>query len=327
MIKIKVTSCCPNWDWKRQTPHNDGIWNNTRFVFNKNIEYEFDYWIVFENLSKTETIVCNPKNTILITGEPPSVKTYHPKFLNQFGTVITCHKNIKHPNKILSHLSLPWMIGYQPQTGKFQKSYSELTNTQPSKKTKLLSVISSDKKLTKGHKKRLLFVQQLKKHFYDKIDIFGRGINDFNDKWDAIAPYKYHIALENSFFDNYWTEKLADSFLANTYPIYYGCPNTKDYFSENSHTKIDIYDPKEAIEIIEKTIEENVFEKSKADLEQAKNLVLNKYNFFPRMTKFCQTKPKDTKKFVELKPHEHFYKHDPIIKKIFYKTKNVLFGK
>ena len=65
----------------------------------------------------------------------------------------------------------------------------------------------------------------LKKHFGDQIDLFGRGLNDFEDKWDVLANYKYTVAIENDFCDDWVTEKYFDCILSNTLPFYYGCPN------------------------------------------------------------------------------------------------------
>ena len=288
MKTIKVSTICPKWDWIRQTPYDDGIWQDFLFIFDKSIK-TCDFWIVYENLTEQETYFCYPQNTILITGEPPSVKSYHPKFLEQFATVITCHKKIKHSNVILSHSSLPWMVGYQPPSTTFGKSYSELVKIKKINKTKLLSVICSNKTFTRGHKNRLNFVKKLAEHFGD-TDFFGRDFRSVTDKWDAIAPYKYHIVIENSSFDHYWTEKLSDVYLAQSYPFYYGCQNIHEYFSKESFTKIDISQPEKAFEIIEKTIKNNQYEKSIESLDQAKDLVLNKYNFFPRITnyfRFC----------------------------------------
>ena len=35
-------------------------------------------------------------NTLLITGEPASVKTYPPAYAAQFARVLTCQRGIKH---------------------------------------------------------------------------------------------------------------------------------------------------------------------------------------------------------------------------------------
>lgn len=41
----------------------------------------------------------------------------------------------------------------------------------------------------------------------------------------------FHIAIENTSINNYFSEKLLDCFRTYTIPIYYGCPNIADYFN------------------------------------------------------------------------------------------------
>ena len=45
----------------------------------------------------------------------------------------------------------------------------------------------------------------------------------------AVAPYAFHVAVENVRRDGYFTEKLLDCFLLRTVPIYWGCPNLADF--------------------------------------------------------------------------------------------------
>ena len=61
-----------------------------------------------------------------------------------------------------------WVEGYT-------KDYDELAALPPAAKTKRLSVISSDKAQTEGHRQRLDFTPP-QEHFGDRIDVFGRGI-------------------------------------------------------------------------------------------------------------------------------------------------------
>ena len=101
---------------------------------------------------------------------------------------------------------------------------------------------------------------KLKEHFKDKLDWYGNGINPLDRKWDGIAPYKYHLTLENQSTYNVITEKLYDAFLGLSYPIYWGAPNVNDYFEDNSLIKINLNDLKGSIQIIEKVIAENYYE-------------------------------------------------------------------
>jgi hypothetical protein len=49
-------------------------------------------------------------------------------------------------------------------------------------------------------------------------------------KWDLFCDSQFHLAIENSRQQNYFTEKLCDALITYTIPIYYGCPNISDYF-------------------------------------------------------------------------------------------------
>jgi len=166
--------------------------------------------------------------------------------------------------------------------------FEELENHFPNK-TKLISVVSSDKVFTPEHRARLEFVSRLREAFGDQIDIFGRGIADFDDKRDVLDTYRYHIALENCSVDDYWTEKLADPFLTLTFPIYHGCPNISHYFSELALAKIDIGKPDEAIAIIKRIIESDLSEQRLGELVEARRRILYEHNIFFMIAKFVSS--------------------------------------
>lgn len=86
-------------------------------------------------------------------------------------------------------------------------------------KTKLVSMISSDKGWLRGHQERLLWVEKLK----NKVDLFGRGRDhQLKDKEDGIRDYMFSVSIENDTSDCYFTEKLTDNFVMGTIPIYHG---------------------------------------------------------------------------------------------------------
>lgn len=275
-IKIKISAhYYPEWNFIRQNPEGTTIYKNCEFYINKDVD-ECDFWFIYDGFPVKEEAVCPKENVILITGEPQSVKTYHQKFIDQYNYVFTCQEGLKHPNKINKQL-IPWYV---------EKSYQELLEAKP-EKTKLLSVICSSKAITEGHQRRLAFLEAVRQHFGDKVDIFGRGIRETPTKWDAIAPYKYHIVLENNIEKDYWTEKLADSYLAGAYPFYSGCPNIAEYFSQGSYTEIDINNFKQAIRLIEDAINNAIYENSQNELAEAKNLVLKQHNMFIILAEFA----------------------------------------
>ena len=118
------------------------------------------------------------------------------------------------------------------------------------KKIKKCSIIISSKVMTEGHKKRIIFLNELKNYFKNEIDIFGFGFNPIKNKKDAIAPYQYSIALENKIMNNWWTEKIADVFLGYSCPIYSGCPNIADHFDPSSFVLINYENIDESLEVI-----------------------------------------------------------------------------
>lgn len=330
MIEIKISTNSPYWPLERQTPHWSAQWGNCRFHINRPVE-ACDYWVVLGGLTVKEYTKCLKENTIFIPWEPPSVHTHQQAFLDQFALILSCRPDIMHPHIIYTQPALPWMIGgrFRPETAswaaEFTKDYDELMATQMYSKEKLISVILSKKYMTPGHRKRWEFVHILKEHFGDALDIFGVGHQVIEDKWDGIAPYKYHLAIENSVVSEYWTEKLADTFLAGTYPFYYGCPNIFNYFDEDALTLIDIDDVDKSIRIIEKTLKNKLYEKSIDKIIAAKHLVLNRYNLFPLLSNYCLEKSNAKRATtISLKLEQEFLPSSTKFRKFFKTARNFI---
>ncbi|MGI6394062.1 MAG: glycosyltransferase family 10 domain-containing protein [bacterium] len=327
--KIKFSTSNTYWNWIRQTPERKGVWGNSQFFVNEDID-ECDFWFVFENLADTESVKCSPEKKVLITGEPESVKKYDKIFLSQFDTVITSNRLIKDLHIIYSQQGLSWFVGgkYQKETKswkkEFDKDYDELSLMKSVEKTKPISVMTSDKSFTKGHIKRIEFVKKLKEYFGDKLDVFGIGFNEVEDKWDALSPYKYAVVVENSSYDDYWTEKLSDAYLSFCYPIYYGCKNIDRYFDKDAMMVIDINDFKGSVEKIEKAMSENYYERYYEKIIEARELVLNKYNIFALMSDFVNKNFVDgEKELITIYPQKFFEKEPNIFQKAMSKIKRI----
>jgi len=264
-----------------------------QFLLDDGVE-EADFWVVQgKGIRRPTTCRVAPQNTIMLTTEPRSVLVYPNKYLQQFGMVCTCQEQTTHPHIHFGPAILPWFVGFTEEadgTCHYTLDYNQLHQpSQPQDKTKLLSVITSNKAFTRGHLDRIKFVEKLKNHYGDKIDIFGRGFRDFQDKWDVLRPYKYHIAIENSSQRYYWTEKISDCYLAETFPLYYGCTNLSDYFPQEAFVAIDIRQPEQAIAQIDAAIDSKRFEQSTALLADCKMKVLDKYNMFEYAANLCDT--------------------------------------
>lgn len=253
---------------------------------------ETDFWVVQgKGLRGEQTHFVGRENTILLTTEPSSVLIYPEEYVSQFGMICTCQPDTFHMNKVLAPPVLPWFIGYKEGSRKgvpeITLDYDTLSSSPIPRKTKLLSVITSNKAFTQGHIDRLRFVKILKEHYGDSIDVFGHGFRSVDDKWEALAPYKYHIVIENSSEPYYWTEKLSDCLLAGAFPLYYGCTNLEDYIPRECYEPIDIKQPEQAIHIIDNAIENNLWEQRQEAIRESKLIMLDIYNMFERIASLC----------------------------------------
>ena len=87
---------------------------------------------------------------------------------------------------------------------------------------------------------RLNFIDKLSE--YKKVDMGGKCQNNINrkvkNKIEFLSNYKFSIAMENSDGDGYISEKIADSFLAGTIPIYFGDYLLDEYINPKSYILI-----------------------------------------------------------------------------------------
>jgi hypothetical protein len=87
---------------------------------------------------------------------------------------------------------------------------------------------------------RIWFINELNK--YKTIDMGGRYHNNIggnvNNKIEFLSSYKFSLGLENSEGDGYITEKIIDSFLAGTIPIYYGDYTVDEHINTKTYILI-----------------------------------------------------------------------------------------
>jgi hypothetical protein len=96
-------------------------------------------------------------------------------------------------------------------------------------KTKLVSMISSNKLITSGHKKRIEII----KKYFNKVDLYGRGFSEIQKKEQGLEDYMFSICVENGIYQSYFTEKILDCFATATVPLYVGTKDVKKYFNED----------------------------------------------------------------------------------------------
>jgi hypothetical protein len=265
-------------------------------AINKEID-ECDAWIVYQGLHRTETTNVPSNRIFFFTYEPPGLHHYQNDFLAQFSAVTSC-QNLQHPRLCKRHQAQPWLAGIARETGQnIHKSHNYRFNCDdfmamgPAPKNRPLSAICSNKSLVPGHQERLKFVALLQEELKDRFELFGYGFRPLEDKWDALAPYTYHLVLENCCVPHYWSEKLADAYLASCFPIVWGCPNLAEYFPEDSFLLLDPQDPKLAAEKICEAIASPLSEKQRLAVAEARQRILTEYNLFSEIIRLCDATP------------------------------------
>jgi hypothetical protein len=251
---IKVAFLCSWGDsseellnkYRKQTPKNSGVWGKIRGIKDPKMA---DVIIFLGNDGDISSFY--NKKIIQLRREPDFIKPF-----NQLSSIYFDYNN-----------------GYHVSTWQYvSKSFDDLLRISTFNKNKCISAVTSSK-----WEHRNQFFREIDKMGF--VDIYGENYKHlhriFKDK--ALENYTYSIAIENSSQKNYFTEKINDCFLFNTMPIYWGCPNLSDYFPEDSYIKIDLEKPEEIKNILERPLEKRNFKA----LEEAKNLVMYKYNIWP----------------------------------------------
>jgi hypothetical protein len=276
-----------------QSPGNLGVWGNYKFEIN-NGAGECDYWVVFDSVAAPESAVVPSGNTILVQAEPEYVRSYSAGYLGQFDWIVTWRDDLPATNVIRSHCMDGWWI---------KRTYDQLKNERIEKRA-LMSVVASDKASIPEHRRRFAFINRMMGHFKDRLTVFGSIDGQYcSDKYAALMPYQYSIAIEATSFPDYWTEKIADCFLTETMPLYFGCPNIGDYFERESFVSIDIDDYKTSIRTIEEAIESDAYTQNLQRIMHAKQKVLDELQVYPHLVRILEGLPRsDVRKTMQLRP-------------------------
>ena len=316
----------------RQTPGGNGIWRDCKFIVNKPLK-NCDWWFVCHGsgLGEKESTCCPPNHVVYISMEPTEeVSGCKKEFIAQFSQVVMTDRNFSHKRITYSN-GMSWWVGirvahdgihhFDPV---YKYGYDQFMAMDgiPNKKNKF-SLIVSQKTSLPGHRKRLEFVDRLMNHpISEFIDVYGSGHRQVEDKWEAIAPYKYHIVLENNVIPDYWSEKLGDAYLGFSYPIYYGCPNIHDYFDSKSLQVIDINEFNDVVERLKSLLLSDVYEENFENIKSSRMRILNDYNIFELMARLSLNDAGESKRVV-LKPNLYF--EDTRLKRIARIVKRKLF--
>ena len=269
--------------WWRQTPKNDGVWQTHNTQFHLNDETQCSWLCVFDEPPDGWTTHIPKERRILMITEPKTLKTYALRYLDHFHHVLSPYpRHSSYRGRwSCTQPSLNWHYGITRQTTEPITIASWHDIVRVKTKTQSVSVICSQKKMTSFQLQRLRFLAALEHELGDSIAVFGRDDHFISDKATGLDTYKYHIVLENNEDKHFWTEKLADAYLAECYPIYAGCPNLHDYFPKQAYTSINIHDISQAIRIVKDVIASELWQQNRNHILTAKRLVMERYNLFP----------------------------------------------
>lgn len=187
-----------------------------------------------------------PKFLLNITIWKPYKK--YKKLLDQENVFFISTNKTKTKNTVVT----PYFIQLYPNYYKTLKGPKN--HSKDSKKKFCAFIVSNPSNL-----ERLDFFKKLSS--YKKIDSYGKifkNSNIYDSKRCISNPeiyknYKFVICFENSYAEDYVTEKLPNVMLGNSIPIYKGAPNISEYFNTESFINFDDYGSFE--KIIEKIIE------------------------------------------------------------------------
>ncbi len=287
-LQVAVSTGTPVRDFHKLAPQGELRWGRCEFVLNPDNDTKFDYWIVFATAPGKCRLRVAPVNTLFIAGEPPEKKIYPRGFYQQFHRLICSKGEYPHDRICFDALGLNWHVGHDRISGEYRYGYDELSTMGPADKQLAISVICSDLHTTPGQRARLHFLEQIKPHFGDRLVHYGRGFLPIEDKMEGIAPFYYHLVLENSISDDYWTEKLADAYLGWSFPLYVGCSNLSRYFPETSFCPLDMDNVASAISTMEQALTTPPSARQHAALAEARQRILNRYNPFARFSYWAE---------------------------------------
>ena len=114
-------------------------------------------------------------------------------------------------------------------------------------KSKLMSIMVSNKTYTPGHRYRHMVARHILKYKWP-IDIWGNGVDIYKREFpdskyikggfkmmgEMCKDYMFTIAIENTSHEHYFTEKIINPFFNNTIPIYWGCKKIEEYFPKHT---------------------------------------------------------------------------------------------
>ena len=267
-----------NLDYRNYFP--EGQLSYGQVDFTLNIDSNIDAVLICNHPTLKEQVLVAPGNVFHVHQEPGD-SLYH-------GFMYDAVVGKKH-----SHLKLADITGHPCLNWLVNKTYDELTQMDATygavskDKNKLFSGVISGHNALEGHYFRLKVLEDIKQKF--EIDLFGKRHNFIPDKWDALYPYQFSLAMENSSQPDYWTEKIMDCYLACTMPVYYGCSNIDKYFPKDSFIQLDVNNLTYSLDSLKEKLTTEFFQSNYDRILEARELCLYKYSTAAGLSNIIET--------------------------------------
>ncbi len=297
-----------DWLWK-QTPNHFGVWKNIQMLATAKqpdllLLYQYDFpspqqsvswWEKFKDRrnNKTEKIPnilqkVPQEKIIFLLREPPLAEVIKRNQLNYQIASQYCGY-ISGPDEFAP------IPEFMPAIWYLRSSFAELNTGKVPEKQNICSWITSGISRTENHRKRLSFLRLLQDNHL-KFDLYGRNLPDWSnslgtveDKWNAIAPYYYNLAIENyAENDLYVSEKLWDSLLGWCLPIYYGGSAADKLLPKGSFLRLPSLDEKGLAYIQEVTSSPDAWYEAKEKIAEARQIILHELNLLQWLSDFVE---------------------------------------
>lgn len=252
-----------------------------------------DYTILINKVDKDTPIetscVWGIQQEPFIPGSAQYIIPFKNEFAKKATTYAQCSKVFAFVEELLIEdrkfiPSPPFLYWLLEGGGDRELSFESIKNLSFDKTKEISCIANTDKRAFVGHIHRANFVNFLKTTSLP-IDYYGGECehNRIKTKLEALAQYRYSIAIENSSTPFYFTEKITDCFLTCCMPFYYGTENISHFFPKESFLWIDISKPQEAQRQIRSAIKEKLWEKNLDFILESRRRVLEDYNFVQAM--------------------------------------------
>ena len=236
------------------------------------------------------------QNTIFIASEPPEIREYNKKVVSTYRAVLG--PGFEYLKQLSNFTEIeavaPWWVGARAGgADHYQEFVSDISLSRPSlaavasPDADRVSVIVSGKSRTPLQRQRLKLVDFLGSKI-ENLDVYGESFNPISDKAEVLKVSRYHLAVENSVHNNYWTEKLADPVLMNNVVFYGGHSSARERFDPRSVIAIDPYDLTGTYDIIARSLAEDLWSKTEAARDSNRRKLLDSLSFHRSLLGFIE---------------------------------------